>query len=52
MCQWAATRRNKTQTEDENIMHVTIADAEVAIDAARKRAAELGTQMCIAIVDS
>jgi uncharacterized protein GlcG (DUF336 family) len=33
-------------------MHVTIAQAELAIDAARKRAAELGTQMCIAIVDS
>jgi uncharacterized protein GlcG (DUF336 family) len=33
-------------------MHVTIAEAELAIDAARKRAAELGTQMCIAIVDS
>jgi uncharacterized protein GlcG (DUF336 family) len=33
-------------------MHVTITEAEVAIDAARKRAAELGTQVCIAIVDS
>jgi uncharacterized protein GlcG (DUF336 family) len=33
-------------------MHVTIADAEIAIDAARKRATELGTKMCIAIVDS
>jgi hypothetical protein len=29
----------------------TIAEAEMAIDAARKCAAELGTQMCIAIVD-
>ena len=33
-------------------MHVTIAGAEVAIEAARKRAIELGTGMCIAIVDS
>jgi uncharacterized protein GlcG (DUF336 family) len=33
-------------------MHVTIADAEIAIEAARKRAIELGTEMCIAIVDS
>ena len=33
-------------------MHVTIADAEVAIEAARERALELGTEMCIAIVDS
>ena len=33
-------------------MHVTIADAEVAIEAACKRALELGTEMCIAIVDS
>src|SRR5919109_5271279 len=33
-------------------MHVTIADAEAAIDAARTRATELGTQMCIAVVDS
>jgi uncharacterized protein GlcG (DUF336 family) len=33
-------------------MHVTIADAEGAIEAARKRALELGTEMCIAIVDS
>jgi uncharacterized protein GlcG (DUF336 family) len=40
------------QPEGEKIMHVTITEAEVAIDAARKRAAELGTQMCIAIVDS
>lgn len=33
-------------------MHVTIADAEIAIEAACKRALELGTEMCIAIVDS
>jgi uncharacterized protein GlcG (DUF336 family) len=33
-------------------MHVTIVSAEAAIDAARKRAVELKTQMCIAIVDS
>jgi uncharacterized protein GlcG (DUF336 family) len=33
-------------------MHVTLADAERAIEAARKRAKELGTEMCIAIVDS
>lgn len=33
-------------------MHVTIAAAEAAIDAARKRAVELGTKMCIAVVDS
>ena len=33
-------------------MHVDIAAAEAAIEAARKRAQELGTKMCIAIVDS
>lgn len=33
-------------------MHVTIEQAEKAIKAARKKAVELGTQMCIAIVDS
>jgi uncharacterized protein GlcG (DUF336 family) len=33
-------------------MHVTIENAEIAIQAARKKALELGTQMCIAIVDS
>jgi len=33
-------------------MHVTIEAAEAAIRAARKRAVELGTEMCIAIVDS
>jgi len=33
-------------------MHVSIADAEKAIAAARKRAVKLKTQMCIAIVDS
>ena len=33
-------------------MHVTIADAKRAIAAARKRATELATRMCIAIVDS
>jgi uncharacterized protein GlcG (DUF336 family) len=33
-------------------MHVTIKQAEAAIEAARKRAAELKTEMCIAIVDS
>jgi uncharacterized protein GlcG (DUF336 family) len=36
----------------EQIMHVTIADAEMAIAAAHKRVTELGTKMCIAIVDS
>lgn len=33
-------------------MHVTLADAGKAIDAATRRAIELGTKMCIAIVDS
>ncbi|SFK35070.1 GlcG/HbpS family heme-binding protein [Methylocapsa palsarum] len=33
-------------------MHVTIEHAESAIAAARKKAKELGTQMCIAVVDS
>jgi uncharacterized protein GlcG (DUF336 family) len=33
-------------------MHVTIENAEIAIQAARRKAMELGTQMCIAIVDS
>jgi len=33
-------------------MHVTIENAELAIQAARKKAQELGTQMCIAVVDS
>ena len=33
-------------------MHVTIEQAEKAIEAARKRALELNTQMCIAVVDS
>jgi uncharacterized protein GlcG (DUF336 family) len=33
-------------------MHVTIDAAEAAIEAARARATELGTQMCIAVVDS
>lgn len=33
-------------------MHVTIQDAQKAIEAARKKAAALDTQMCIAIVDS
>jgi Uncharacterized protein, possibly involved in utilization of glycolate and propanediol len=33
-------------------MHVTIEKAESAIKAARETAAKLGTQMCIAIVDS
>lgn len=33
-------------------MHVTIANAETAIAAARQKAAELSTKMCIAIVDS
>jgi uncharacterized protein GlcG (DUF336 family) len=33
-------------------MHVDITAAEAAIAAARKRAQELGTKMCIAIVDS
>ncbi len=33
-------------------MHVSIADAEKAIAAARKKAMKLKTQMCIAVVDS
>ncbi|MDP4024179.1 heme-binding protein [Methylobacterium sp. NEAU 140] len=33
-------------------MHVTIEQAEAAIRAAREKATEIGTQMCIAIVDS
>jgi uncharacterized protein GlcG (DUF336 family) len=33
-------------------MHVNIAHAEAAIEAARKKAVELKTQMCIAVVDS
>ncbi|WP_336485602.1 GlcG/HbpS family heme-binding protein [Methylobacterium nigriterrae] len=33
-------------------MHVTIEDAHKAIEAARAKAVELGTQMCIAVVDS
>ena len=33
-------------------MHVTIEQAETAIAAARAKATELGTQMCIAVVDS
>ena len=33
-------------------MHVTIAQAEKAIAAARDKAIALGTQMCIAVVDS
>jgi uncharacterized protein GlcG (DUF336 family) len=33
-------------------MHVTIEDAQAAIDAAREKALETGTKMCIAIVDS
>ncbi len=33
-------------------MHVTIEQAEKAIAAARAKATQLGTQMCIAIVDS
>ncbi|ACK50723.1 protein of unknown function DUF336 [Methylocella silvestris BL2] len=33
-------------------MHVTIAHAEAAIEAARKKAVETKTQMCIAVVDS
>jgi len=33
-------------------MHVTIAQADKAIAAARAKAVELGTQMCIAVVDS
>lgn len=33
-------------------MHVTMDHAEAAIKAARAEAAKLGTQMCIAIVDS
>ena len=33
-------------------MHVTIEQAQAAIVAARAKAEELGTQMCIAVVDS
>lgn len=33
-------------------MHVTLADAQKAIDAARKKAQATKTQMCIAVVDS
>ncbi len=33
-------------------MHVTIEQAETAIRAAREKAVALGTQMCIAVVDS
>ncbi len=33
-------------------MHVTMEQAERAVAAARKKATELGTQMCIAVVDS
>lgn len=33
-------------------MHVTMDQAERAVAAARKKATELGTQMCIAVVDS
>ncbi|WP_395667269.1 heme-binding protein [Methylocella sp.] len=33
-------------------MHITIAHAEAAIEAARKKAVEIKTQMCIAVVDS
>ena len=33
-------------------MHVTIEQTEKAIEAARKRALELNTQMCIAVVNS
>jgi uncharacterized protein GlcG (DUF336 family) len=33
-------------------MHVTIEQAEKAVEAARRRAVELKTQMCIAVVDS
>jgi uncharacterized protein GlcG (DUF336 family) len=33
-------------------MHVTIEDAQSAIEAARKKAAAIKTQMCIAVVDS
>jgi uncharacterized protein GlcG (DUF336 family) len=33
-------------------MHVNIDNAQAAIDAARREAVALGTQMCIAVVDS
>ena len=33
-------------------MHVTIEDAQAAIEAAREMALETGTKMCIAVVDS
>src|SRR5690606_22037036 len=36
----------------ETAMHVTIADAEKIIAAARKEAQRINTKMCIAVVDS
>jgi uncharacterized protein GlcG (DUF336 family) len=33
-------------------MHITIAEAEIAIETAREEAKKLGTKMCIAVVDS
>jgi len=33
-------------------MHITMENARAAIEAARKKAVELDTQMCIAVVDS
>lgn len=33
-------------------MHVTLEQAQTAIEAARQKAQEIGTQMCIAVVDS
>jgi uncharacterized protein GlcG (DUF336 family) len=36
----------------DKIMHVTMEQAQKAIEAARKKAQKLDTQMCIAVVDS
>jgi uncharacterized protein GlcG (DUF336 family) len=33
-------------------MHVTFEEAQQAVEAAIKKAEEIGTQMCIAVVDS
>jgi uncharacterized protein GlcG (DUF336 family) len=44
-------RRGDLASGDE-IMHVTMEQARAAIEAARKKAVKLDTQMCIAVVDS
>jgi uncharacterized protein GlcG (DUF336 family) len=49
--QFVEIARGRNNTRDKN-MHVTITEAELAIEAARKHATKIGTQMCIAIVDS